>query len=46
MYAGKIENVLDYTYGYCLFDIGKEVVRKISVAEIDDRIDTEDFLSQ
>ncbi len=35
--------MLDYTYDYCLFDIGKEVVRKISVAEIDDRIDTEDF---
>ena len=35
--------MFDYTYDYCLFDIGKEVVQKISVAEIDDKIDTKDF---
>lgn len=41
-YEESIENVLDYRCDYCLFDLGKAVVRKLSVAEIDEQIDSEE----
>ena len=42
VFDGNMENVLDYSYDYCLFDVGQKVIRKISIAEIDDWVDTED----
>ena len=41
-FEGNIDDVLDYHHDYCIFDIGKDVIRKIDIAEIDDRVDTEE----
>ncbi len=41
-YEGDIESVLDYRWEYSLFDIGKMLVRKLDIADIDEQVDTED----
>lgn len=45
-FKGDINSVLDYHCDYCLFDIGRPIVRKISVANIDNQIDTEEDWNQ
>ena len=41
-YKGDIGNLLDYRCDYCLFDIGKNMIRKLSITDIDEQVDTED----
>lgn len=45
-YEGNLESVLDYRCDYCLFDVGKTLIRKISVSDIDNQVDTEDDWNQ
>lgn len=42
IFDGKIEEILDFRHEYCLFDIGKKIIRKIDVADIDEQIDLEE----
>ena len=41
-YEGDVNSVLDYRCGYCLLDVGKTLVRKISAESIDEQVDTEE----
>lgn len=45
-YDGDLNKVLDYRCDYCLFDVGQLLVRKISVSDIDNQIDTEEDWNQ
>ena len=48
-YDGNLEYVPEYGEDYCLFDVGKPVVRQLSVMDLDNMIDTiqdwESFIS-
>ena len=41
-YDGKLEYVPKYGEGYCLFDVGKSIIRQISISDLDNKIDTDE----
>ena len=45
-FVGDVNDVQDYRCDYCLFDVGKTLVRKISAVDIDEQVDTEEDWNQ
>lgn len=41
-FVGDIDKVMDFTVGYCLFDVDNLIIRKIDVNYLDEHVDTED----
>lgn len=46
VFEGDVKCILDYRCDYCLFDINKTLIRKISIADIDEQVDTEEDWNQ
>ncbi len=46
VFEGDAKCILDYRCDYCLFDIDKTLIRKISVADIDEQVDTDEDWNQ
>lgn len=42
IYEGDENELLDYQYDYCLFDVGKTVTRKVNISDLDEKVDTEE----
>lgn len=40
-YKGNLDMVLDFREDYCLFDVGRPIIRKIDIAYLDENVDTE-----
>ena len=41
-YDGNLDCVPKYGEGYCLFDVGKPIIRQISISDLDNKIDTDE----
>lgn len=42
IYGGNKQELLDYHCDYCIFDFGKDAIRRINITDLDEKIDSEE----